>query len=265
MALFTDQSVSEVADLISYEANLPEVSSAEGIDLETKIRLAQTEVSAHLEAVSSRPGNVYYARGAGWQSTGAEVNLSRFELHQVVVTPPLKLWHTFQTLAIIYRDAYNRKVNDKYLPKWKEYKELANWASDLLFQTGIGITSCPVARPQQPALDWVSSTVGGMALFVRITWAGTKGVEGSGSLEKAIAIPSGNALRVTPPTSPAGVTGWNVYVGKSSGVAVRQGSEALDLGAAWVMPGTGLTDGEPIPDGQPPEVFKTVPRFLQRG
>ena len=96
MALFTDQSVSEVADLISYEANLPEVSSAEGIDLETKIRLAQTEVSAHLEAASSRPGNVYYARGAGWQSTGAEVNLSRFELHQVVVTPPLKLWHTFQ-------------------------------------------------------------------------------------------------------------------------------------------------------------------------
>ncbi len=34
MALFTDQSVSEVADLISYEANLPEVSSAEGIDLD---------------------------------------------------------------------------------------------------------------------------------------------------------------------------------------------------------------------------------------
>ena len=165
----------------------------------------------------------------------------------------------------VYRDAYNRKVNDKYLPKWKEYKELASWASDLLFQTGIGITSCPVARPQQPALDWVSSTVGGMALFVRITWVGTKGVEGSGSLEKAIAIPSGNALRVTPPTSPAGVTGWNVYVGESSGVAVRQGSEPLELGAAWVMPGTGLTDGEPIQDGQPPEVFKTVPRFLQRG
>lgn len=153
MALFTDQSVSEVADLISYEANLPEVSSAEGIDLETKIRLAQTEVSTHLEAVSSRPGNVYYARGAGWQSTGAEVNLSRFELRQVVVTPPLKLWHTFQTLAIIYRDAYNRKVNDKYLPKWKEYKELANWASDLLFQTGIGLTEeGPVQGRQLPEI-----------------------------------------------------------------------------------------------------------------
>ncbi len=110
MALFTDQSVSEVADLVAYEANLPEVSSAEGIDLETKIRLAQTEVRTHLEAASTRPENVYHARGAGWQSTGGEANLSRFELQQVVVTPPLKLWHTFQTLAIIYRDAYNRNL-----------------------------------------------------------------------------------------------------------------------------------------------------------
>ena len=265
MALFTDQSVSEVADLVAYEANLPEVSSAEGIDLETKIRLAQTEVRTHLEAASTRPGNVYHARGAGWQSTGGEANLSRFELQQVVVTPPLKLWHTFQTLAIIYRDAYNRKLNDKYLPKWKEYKELANWASDLLFQTGIGITSCPVVRLQEPTLDWVSSTLASKALFVRITWVGTKGIEGSGSLEQAIAIPVGNGLRVTPPTAPSGVSGWNVYVGESSGVAMRQGVEPLDLGAAWVMPDIGLTVGELIQDGQPPEVFKTVPRFLQRG
>ena len=116
MALFTDQSVSEISDLIAYEANLPEISSAEGIDLETKIRLAQTELLAHLEAASQRPGNVYFAQGAGWQSTGGEANLSRFALNQVVVTPPLKLWHTFQALAIIYRDAYNRKLNDKYLP-----------------------------------------------------------------------------------------------------------------------------------------------------
>ena len=59
----------------------------------------------------------------------AETNPSRFELSQVVVTPPLKLFHTFQTLGIVYRDAYNRKLNHKYLPKWREYKELARWAS----------------------------------------------------------------------------------------------------------------------------------------
>ena len=31
------------------------------------------------------------------------------------------------------------------------------------------------------------------------------------------------------------------------------------------MPGTGLAAGQSIQDGQLPEVFKTVPQFLQRG
>ena len=265
MALFTDQSVSEISDLIAYEANLPEISSAEGIDLETKIRLAQTELSAHLEAASQRPGNVYFAQGAGWQSTAGEANLSRFALSQVVVTPPLKLWHTFQALAIIYRDAYNRKLNDKYLPKWKEYRELGKWASDLLMQTGIGITTSPVPRPGPPAVDWVASTLGGMALFVRMTWVGTQGAEGAGSIEQAITIPTGNALSVTPESAPTGVTGWNVYAGPSSGETTLQNTDPLDLETAWVMPDSGLASGSPIEDGQLPEVFKTLPRFLQRG
>ena len=133
MALCTDQNVSDISDLIAYEANLPEIAGAEGIDLATKVKLAQTEVGAELEAATQRPGNVYFTEGSGWQSSGGETNLSRIDLDNIVVTPPLKLWHTFQTLAIAYRDAYNRKLNDKYLPKWKEYKELARWAADLLF------------------------------------------------------------------------------------------------------------------------------------
>ena len=143
MALFTDQSVSEVADLVAYEANLPEVSSAEGIDLETKIRLAQTEVRTHLEAASTRPGNVYHARGAGWQSTGGEANLSRFELQQVVVTPPLKLWHTFQTLAIIYRDAYNRKKTTSTCRNGRSTKNSRIGRRTCCFKQGLAL---PVVR-----------------------------------------------------------------------------------------------------------------------
>ena len=213
MALFTDQNVSDISDLIAYEANLPEIAGAEGIDLATKVKLAQTEVAAELEAATQRPGNVYFTEGSGWQSSGGETNLSRIDLHNIVVTPPLKLWHTFQTLSIAYRDAYNRKLNDKYLPKWKEYKELARWAADLLFQTGIGITTTPIPRTPLPTLDWVSSTLGGMAVFARATWVGANSSEGAGSVEQAISVPTGNALRVTPPNAPSGVTGWNVYVG----------------------------------------------------
>ncbi len=265
MALFTDQFVSDVADLVAYEANLPDVSAAEGIDLGTKLRLAHTEIGAQLEAASRGPGNVYLANGSGWQSTGGEGNPARFALSQVVVTPPLKLLHTFQTLAIVYRDAYNRKLNDKYLPKWKEYKELANWARDLLFQTGIGLSARPIPRPDAAVIDWTPSTLGAGARFVRMTWIGTDGTEGVGSVEQAAQVPAENALRVTPPVSPEGVTGWNVYVGGSSGDISKQNGPALAVDSAWVEPESGLVAGEPPGEGQAPDLFKTVPRFLQRG
>ncbi|MEX2302303.1 MAG: hypothetical protein WD733_15285 [Bryobacterales bacterium] len=265
MALFTDGLVSQVSDLIAYEANLPEVASAEGIDLATKLQLAHTEVGAEITAASQRPGNVYFARGGGWQTSGAEGNYSRFELSKVVVTPPLSLWHTFQTLAIVYRDAYNRKLNDKYLPKWKEYKDLAQWASGLLFQTGIGIASNPVPRPASPTLDWVASSAAALAVFVRVTWVGAQGVEGAASAEQAVTVPVNHSLRVTIGEAPAGVSGWHVYAGSSSGEVFRQNAEALEPGPAWVMPAGGLISGAAVGDGQLPEVFRTVPRFLQRG
>src|SRR5262249_24693890 len=156
MALFTDGWISEVQDLTAYEANLVEVADAEGIDLLSKLRLAQGELGAELAAAALRPGNIYWT-GPLWNSTGAEVSLSRFDLDKVVVTSPLKLWHTFQTLAIVYRDAYNRKLNDKYLPKSSEYKDLARWASNLLYQSGIGLLVQSIPRANQPALDGVSS------------------------------------------------------------------------------------------------------------
>ena len=265
MALFTDGLVSQVSDLVAYEANLPEVAAAEGIDLATKLQLALTEVGAEISAASQRPGNVYFARGGGWQTSGGEGNLSRFDLGQVVVTPPLNLWHTFQTLAIVYRDAYNRKLNDKYLPKWKEYKDLAQWASGLLFQTGVGITSNPVPRPYPPALDWVASSAEALAVFVRVTWVGAQEVEGAASAEQALTVPANSSLRVVIGAAPAGVLGWHVYAGAASGEGFRQNSEALAPGSAWVMPESGLVSGAKVGEGQLPEVFRTVPRFLQRG
>ena len=265
MALFTDEYVSDLSDLLAYESNLGEVSAAEGIDLEAKIRLAHVEVGASLEATSQRPGNVYFSNGGGSQSSGGEANQGRFDLNQVVVTPALKLLHTFQTLSIVYRDAYNRKLNDRYLPKWREYKELSRWAWDLLTQTGIGVSLMPLPRPSEPSLDWVSSGLDLGPKFVRMTWTGSGGKESAGSVEQAVAVPAVNALRVTPPSAPPEANGWNIYVGGASGTVTGQNAAPLTLETAWVMPESGMIVGDALGTGQEADLFKTVPRFVQRG
>lgn len=265
MALFTDGLVSELPDLLGYEADLLDVAGALKIELGVKLLLAQTEVGAQLEATSRRPGNVFLARGAGWQSTGGETSAPRFDLSQVVVTPPLKLWHTFQTLALFFRDAQARKVEDKYLPKWREYKELAKWASDLLLQTGVGLTTSPVPRAPQPAIGNEVSTLQGMSLYVRATWVGADGSEGAGSKERAVHTIANQALTLNMPAAPAGAVGWHVYIGQSQGIAKRQTESPLATGAEWVMPTSGVVEGPDLGNGQPAEMFRTAPKFLQRG
>jgi hypothetical protein len=264
MALFTDRFTVEIADLLAYESDLQAVASAAGIDLQTKLQIAQTEVGAQIEASSRRPGNVFYAGNAGWQSTGAEASLPRFELPQVIVTPPLKLWLTFQALTLVFRDAHTRKANDKYLPKWREYKELAKWASELLFQTGVGLTAAPIPRAEQPEVGFAPSSLAGMALYVRVAW--TRGTEeGAGSLERAVRTTSNQALRLTPAEGPQPATGWNVYLGRRRGEALLQNDGPLEVGEAWTMPESGLAAGREIGDGQRPDLFRTAPRYLQRG
>lgn len=265
MALFTDGAVATVEDLAGYEADIQEVGSAAGIDLKTKLALAHQEIGAQLTASSRRPGNVYQAGTGGWQTTGGESGVSRFEVEQVVVTPPLKLWTTFQALVLFFRDAHTRRSNDKYLAKWREYREMAKWASELLMQTGVGLVAQPAPRPGAPAFDTVGSGLGPMSLSIRMTWVMENGAESAGSLEKAYKTLNAQAVRVTPPEAPAGASGWNVYVGQSRGAHLLQNSSPLNLGEAWVMPETGLAAGAPIGDGQPAEMFLTAPRYLQRG
>ncbi len=265
MALFTDGLVSELPDLLGYEADLLDVASALKVELGMKLQLAQTEVGAQLEATSRRPGNVFLAKGVGWQSTGGEASAPRFDLNQVVVTPPLKLWHTFQTLALFYRDAQARKVGDKYLPKWREYKELAKWAADLLFQTGVGLAMSPVPRAEQPVIAFAASTLPAMSLYVRTTWVGHDGAEGAGSKECAVQTVANQALKLTMGPAPAAAAGWHVYIGQAPGEALRQTDEALAADAEWVMPAGGVGDGPELGNGQPAEMYRTAPKFLQRG
>jgi hypothetical protein len=102
-------------------------------------------------------------------------------------------------------------------------------------------------------------------MFVRMTWTDASARESTGSVEQAIAVPDGNALRVTPPSAPAGPNGWNVYTGESSGAVTRQNVTPLAVGTVWVIPPSGMIAGEALGTGQQADLFKTAPRFVQRG
>ena len=99
----------------------------------------------------------------------------------------------------------------------------------------------------------------------RVSWVGTNGEEGAPSLEAAVATPANTAARVTPPATPTGAASWNVYVGSASGSWSKQNATPLAPGATWVMPATGLAAGTAPGNGQEPDVYRTVPRFVQRG
>ena len=101
MALFTDCAVTSIEDLRGHDTQLLNVATVEGIDVTRKLALAHGELCFEVGGMLGRLGPV-------WQ---AEVLVA---LEQVVMTPALKLWHIFRTLEMVYGDAYNSQLNDRY-------------------------------------------------------------------------------------------------------------------------------------------------------
>src|SRR5262249_50770381 len=128
MALFTDGPASSMEDLTGQDSQLLDVASTEGIDVTRKLELAQEEVTLELGALLAT------------------------NIGDVVVTPALKLWHTFRTLELVYADAYQNQLNDRYAGKRDEFAKRVKWAYDMLIRTGIGIVTQPVPRAETPTL-----------------------------------------------------------------------------------------------------------------
>jgi len=180
-----------------------------------------------------------------------------------VVTPPLKLWHIFRTLEMVYRDAYNSQLNDRYAGKRDEYHEMAIWAYTQVIQSGLGIALDPVEQACTPV---VAPSAGGLAdgtYFVAVAWTNAAGEEGASSLPETIRV-SGSSFAVQT-TAPANVKGWNVYSGTSPEVMTIQNGPILTLGQTWVQPDTISTSGRPAGSGQAPSYRLAVPRTIQRG
>jgi len=259
MALFIDGPVSSMEDLTAQDSQLLDVASIEGIDVTQKLALAQDELALELDALLTR---LSYVNQLFW--IAPEPNLG-----SVVVTPALKLWHTFRSLEMVYSDAYNSQLNDRYAGKRDQFHLRAQWAYETLVAAGIGVASVPVPRAAMPAVTAAAAPAPGAPLpngtyYVTVAWVNVAGEDGASALPATIAT-AGSSLLVQPAGAPPRTAaGWNVYVGTGPDSMALQNASPIPIGQTWLQPAP-LAAGRPPGPGQRPSYLKPVPRVIQRG
>jgi hypothetical protein len=245
MALFTDGPISSIEDLRGHDTQILDVANVEQIDVTKKIVLAQEEVSLELGALLEK------------MAPGGQAGIAR-----VVVTPPLRLWHTYRALEMVYRDAYHSQLNDRYAGRRDEYHETAKWARDKAIQNGVGMVADPIPQASTPGVLAVSGGLADGTYYVGMSWANPSGEEGACSIP-AVITTAGSSFEVRHGNAPSNAAGWHVYVGNGPQTMLRQNAAVLTLGAAWVE--NSVVVGVAAGSGQKPGYLQPIARLLERG
>jgi hypothetical protein len=255
MALFNDGPLSTAADLQRYENGILNLAGAESLNLAAKIMLAQKDLASEVllflfRRATPRDYSLGFRRARG--------------LADVVVTEPMRQWHVYRTLALVYRDAYNNQLNDRYLGKWTEYEQLAKGSAQMYFQIGVGLVADPVPKPASPVLSSVAGTAAGEDFYVAVTWVNGSNEEGAPSDFAELGTSDGQLLVVSVSGAPQNAIGWNVYVGTAPGGLTLQNDGPLGTTSNWTMT-SGVGAGTPLPAGQQPTWFIVDHHVIERG
>jgi hypothetical protein len=256
MALFIDGPPSNVQDLSNQDSGVLDVCRIEQIDAGVKLRLAYEALSLELGVLFEDRHTfaaLYYCQSA-------------LRIGHVAVTPSLKSWHVFTTLASVYRDAYFTQLNDRYQAKWQEYRTLAQAAKQQLQSLGVGLVLDPVSRPNAPVLTLSPANETGGTFYISVTLVNAAGEESSASCTESLELPVGNALNIQADRVATNVRGWNVYVGDSPSRIFLQNDEPLSPQDSWTFyPSSAASSKHLVGDGQRPNLLRALPRLIQRG
>lgn len=263
MGLLTDGNINNSQDLRNYENGILDVTSLENIDLSGKMTLARDEISTCiysflLNQVKRDLGSLPYL-------LAGDSNRRHLGVTDVIVTPQLQRWHALKTLSLIYADAFNNQLNDRYGGKWKQYEILAKSAEQSFYQTGVGLAVDPVGRAAAPALGSVAGTGVQRTYYVQTTWTNRSAQEGSPSEVVSFTTPAGTQLTVASLNAPPNARGFNVYAGASPEAVSLQNDVPIQLETHWVLPASGLREGSKPGNGQGPDRFIVNDRVLLRG
>jgi len=255
MALFTDGPPASVEDLSAQDSQLLSVAATEGIDVTQKLALAHEELGLEIYSLLARMRNIDPLLWTAPKPT----------LDVVAITPPLKLWQAFRALEMVYADAFNNQLNDRYAGKRDQYHERARWAYDKLVQNGIGIVGLPVAKAKTPTVSLATGQIPDATYYVTMAWLNRSGEEGE-SAPPAFANPASSTLLVQPNGCvPENAVGWNIYLGSAPDSMVQQNAAAIGVGETWLQPNRVQTTGRNPGSGQKPSYIQPVPRLIGRG
>jgi hypothetical protein len=263
--LLTDGSPNDTEDLRVYESAILGVANVEMIDLGVKLGLATEEIAEDvLDFLLDHSGAdpQVFSR---WQLGTPATWRRRMGVSDVVVTRQMKRWHAVHTLEIVYRDAFNNQLNDRYQAKFLEYQELARSAREHSFHFGIGLALVPVPRAQPPVFSAVSGLIPSTTYYARVAWVGAGGQEGAPSEITSYDAPAGS-LPVVQMTNPvAAATGFNVYLGLTPDALALQNVTVVPVGQNFTMAGTGLAGGQAPGNGQTADIYVSGGWMLRRG
>jgi hypothetical protein len=254
MALFTDV-ISTIQDLMGQDSSVLATAQTENVDLSQKLTLAQQDLGIELTTLLQRT-NTY-----DWQFW-----LQPYpQLNNIVVTPPLQLWHVFRTLVLLYQDVYFNQLNDRYKGKRDQFQQLGKWAFDKLIQTGLAMVTDPISQASAPQLTSIAGGGTSTSYSASVSWLNVAGQEGQASNPSSLTVNSGTILAAQPINQPANATAWNVYVGMSAAAMVLQNTSPLALDQVWVQAGPVSTVGQAPGIGQQPDYLRALTRVVQRG
>lgn len=254
MALFTD-GISTIQDLVSQDSSALATAQAENIDLNNKLVLAQEDIGIELTTLLQRSETYDWQF---WMQPNPQLN-------NIVVTPPLQRWHVFQTLALLYQDAYNNQLNDRYKGKRDQFQQLAEWAMDKLIQTGLGIVADPLPQAAAPQLTAIPGGQPAATYYASVSWLNAEGEEGQAGFPSSLTTGAGSVLAVQPLSPPANAVSWNAFVGSSPNTLALQCDNPLSFDQIWVQAAPVCTVGRAPGSGQSANYLRALPYVIQRG
>jgi hypothetical protein len=254
MALFVDGPAATIDDLIDQDAGLLGVAQTTGINVSTKLRLAQEEIRTQLEFWILKPRPTIEVL---WGPV--------LRIEQVVVTETLKRWETMHALALVYRDAYFSLLADRYQAKWREYALQARNVSESFIASGMGLVSDPLRRPPPPVLSSITGPQSGGTFYASVAWVNAEGQEGAASVASSITISDGNLMTVGVVDAPGNAVGFRVYAGTALTSMFRQNDVTLPVNLTYTyIPGQ-IIQGVLPGLGQKPDFVRRLVRTQLRG